>query len=130
MFSMIKITQLWKGAIPNLISIEIVKINSFIILTPINITTTLSKNNVEATLWIIKYLIMDSDLILLEFWINGIKDNNEISSPIHIDNQLFEQIVIITPIIIVFANKSFVELNMIRKKNFVLYLGYEPNSFY
>lgn len=93
--------QLWKGATPILIIIEIIKIISFFILTPISIEITVINMAVDAILWIIKYFIIDSeDIWLLVFCIIGINDIKETSNPIHIEIQLLQQIVIITPIII------------------------------
>jgi hypothetical protein len=111
---------LWNGADPILIIIDIVNVISFIILTPISIQITLNRNMVEEIHWIMKYFIIDSDeeLILLEF-IRGMNEISESSIPIHIEIQLFEQIVIITPIIIVFVKVNFVELINIRKKKIV-----------
>lgn len=88
------------------IKIHILVCSKFVTIIKIN----LSKNKVDAILWITKYFIIDSEDMEFELCINGKNTNIETSKPIHIVNQLFEVMVIITPIFIILNNSTLEEL--------------------
>lgn len=98
--SIISTTQLWNGAAPVLIIIDVVKIILKFISELVIINNTPNIINDDLILWIIKYFIDDSDDSIVFLIIIGINDINDISIPIQIKNQLFEEIEIIIPNVI------------------------------
>lgn len=66
-----------------------------------------NKKIVEAKAWVTKYLIEDSDDLLILLSIRGIIDNKLISRPTHILTQEFEEILIKVPTITEIIKSKF-----------------------
>ena len=118
--SIIEGNHKWKGII--LIFIKrgiIIKI----LLLIINIIDLLIKKIIkiiEVKAWIKKYFIVDSIEYIDDFKFKiGIIENKFNSNPIHIDNQLIEEIDKNVLNIKIIKNNIFVKFKLIRKKNFI-----------
>lgn len=87
--------------------------------------------NIDAIVCTIKY-VREASFEVKSFFIiiNGIKDIMLISIPIHTTNHEFDEIEIITLNIKININNMFVDLLIIRKRNYIHWRGMNPLALF